>query len=257
MLCADQIRRGRQLIERVERQPAEGAADDCLKWHDYNKQLLHFLLTVDELSETFLRKTYRRMCFRDPVPGSSSLEDLRAELRDMISVADQLGFSDRPAEDPSPGAKVAPGHDGDVLVVYGRNSQIKEQVARFLMQVGLEPILLEEQAAHGRTLIEKLEYHAQVAFAVVLLTADDVAALASAPGQVQPRARQNVIFELGFSVAKLSRERVCVLYEEGVELPSDFCGVEYKPLDPAGMWKVKLARELHAAGLKFDPLKAF
>ena len=42
---------------------------------------------------------------------------------------------------------------------------------------------------------------------------------------------------------------------EGVELPSDLHGVEYQPFDPAGAWKSKLARELHAAGVQFDPMK--
>jgi len=49
---------------------------------------------------------------------------------------------------------------------------------------------------------------------------------APGPRELRPRARQNVIFELGFSIANAGRERVCVLYEEGVELPSDFHGVE-------------------------------
>jgi len=69
------------------------------------------------------------------------------------------------------------------------------------------------------------------------------------------RARQNAIFELGFSVANLTRERVCALYQEGVELPSDIHGVEYTPLDPAGAWRAKLGRELYEAGFRFDPLK--
>ena len=90
---------------------------------------------------------------------------------------------------------------------------------------------------------------------MVLLTGDDVGGPASEPRKLRPRARQNVIFELGFSIAKLNRERVCALYEEGVELPTDFHGVEYKPLDAAGAWKAKLARELHEAGLRFDPLR--
>ena len=69
------------------------------------------------------------------------------------------------------------------------------------------------------------------------------------------RARQNVIFELGFSVGRLGREHVCALYEDGVELPSDIHGVEYTALDTAGAWRGKVARELYEAGLRFDPLK--
>src|SRR2546425_11774619 len=125
------------------------------------------------------------------------------------------------------------------------------------MKLGFEPVLLDEQAAHGRTLIEKLEAQSSLDFAVVLLTGDDVGALGSSePQHLRRRARQNVIFELGYSIAKLSRECVCALYEEGVELPSDFRGVEYKLLDAAGAWKSKLAKELLEAGFQFDPLNA-
>ncbi len=141
------------------------------------------------------------------------------------------------------------------LVVHGRNREVKEQVARFLMKLGLEPVLLEEQPALGRTLIEKLEAQAGIAFAVVILTGDDVGGLAARPRTLRPRARQNAIFELGFSVANLTRERVCALYQEGVELPSDIHGVEYTQLDPAGAWRAKLGRELYEAGFRFDPLK--
>jgi predicted nucleotide-binding protein len=141
--------------------------------------------------------------------------------------------------------------------VYGRDEAVKEKVARFLMTLGLEPVLLDEQAARGRTLIEKLEDESPVAFAVVLLTADDVGALASQSHDLRPRARQNVILELGFSLGKLTRRRVCALYEAGVELPSDFHGVEYTSVDAAGAWRAKLARELHEVGLRFNPMKAF
>jgi predicted nucleotide-binding protein len=144
----------------------------------------------------------------------------------------------------------------DVLVVYGRNEAAREKVARYLTKLGLEPILLDEQAAQGRTLIEKLDDQMHPAFSVVLLTADDVGGLAAPPGELRPRARQNVILELGFCVGRFGRSRVSALYEAGVELPSDYCGVEYAPLDANGGWKLKLARELLDAGLRFDPLKA-
>lgn len=143
-----------------------------------------------------------------------------------------------------------------VLIVHGRNEAAKEGIARFLTKLGLEVVLMDEQAARGRTLIEKLEACSSAAFAVVLMTRDDIGALASEPQDSRLRARQNVIFELGFSIAKLTRQRVCVLYEKGVELPSDLGGVEYKLLDAAGAWKFKLAKELYEAGLRFDIAKA-
>lgn len=70
------------------------------------------------------------------------------------------------------------------------------------------------------------------------------------------RARQNVILELGFFLGKLGRKRVCALYEEGVEIPSDYDGVIFVPLDKNGAWHLSLAKELKAAGLSIDLNKA-
>jgi predicted nucleotide-binding protein len=109
--------------------------------------------------------------------------------------------------------------------------------------------VLHEQANAGRTLLEKFEGHAsEAAYAVVLLTPDDTG---GARDQVHhlARARQNVIFELGFLFGRLGRNRVAVLLAPGVEQPSDIAGLVYIPVDPGGSWKYKLARELEASGI--------
>jgi predicted nucleotide-binding protein len=136
-----------------------------------------------------------------------------------------------------------------VFVVHGHNNETKESVARFVEQLGLEAIILHEQPSSGGTVIEKLERYADVGFAVVLLTPDDVGAAASERDQLKPRARQNVILELGYFIGRLSRRRVCALYKKGVEIPSDYQGVVFIELDPAGAWHVKLAQELSEAGV--------
>ena len=87
---------------------------------------------------------------------------------------------------------------------------------------------------------------------MVLLTADDVGSAKGAASQ-NPRARQNVVLEFGFLIAKLGRNRVVALYESDVELPSDLNGVLYKPL--AGNWHTALAKELLAAGIEVDLTK--
>lgn len=71
------------------------------------------------------------------------------------------------------------------------------------------------------------------------------------------RARQNVVFELGYFTGRLGRKMVCTLYEEGVETPSDYHGIVYIPLDSAGTWRILLARELKAAGFEIDLNRAF
>jgi hypothetical protein len=132
-----------------------------------------------------------------------------------------------------------------VFVVHGRDNAAKDSVARFLQKVGLEPIILHEQPNAGRTIIEKFEtYSDDVAFAVVLLTPDDQGSEAIEAPQVRPRARQNVIMELGYFIGRLGRTRVCALHKGSVELPSDYQGVVYVEMDAGGAWRAKLAQEL-------------
>ena len=142
-----------------------------------------------------------------------------------------------------------------VFIVHGRDTGTKDEVARFLEKLHLEPIVLAEGPSEGRTIIEKFETYSEVGFAIVLLTADDSGALKGE--DPQPRARQNVIFELGFFVGKLGRKRVCALTTGSPEIPSDYAGVVYIPLDSGGSWKMPLIREIKAAGIDVDANKVF
>jgi predicted nucleotide-binding protein len=132
-----------------------------------------------------------------------------------------------------------------VFIVHGHDDPAKETVARFIAKLKLEDVILHEKANAGRTIIEKFEAHADVAFAVVLLTPDDRGGTAKTPYDDQrSRARQNVILELGYFLGRLGRHKVCALYKDGVELPSDMAGVLYVSLDAGGLWKAKLAKEI-------------
>ncbi len=141
-----------------------------------------------------------------------------------------------------------------VFIVHGTNTGLRDSVARFLRDaLGQEPVILAEQPSRGATVIEKFEANSDVGFAVVIMSADDRGGPASAPRDKQRlRARQNVIFELGYFIGKLGRRHVLALYEEGVEIPSDYSGVVYIPLDQAGGWKRLLANELTDAGIPID-----
>lgn len=132
-----------------------------------------------------------------------------------------------------------------VFVVHGHDEAAKEATARFLERLDLQPIILHEQSSGGRTIIEKFEkYSGDVGFAVILLTPDDLGAARKEKDKLQPRARQNVVLELGYFLGRLARNRVCALYKGGVELPSDIQGVIYVEMDDAGAWRTKLAQEL-------------
>ncbi|MCA1606184.1 MAG: nucleotide-binding protein [Acidobacteria bacterium] len=140
-----------------------------------------------------------------------------------------------------------------VFLVHGHNGAAKHEVARFIERItGKPPVILDEQANQGRTLMEKFEAHANTAaYAIVLATPDDVGRIQGTdPATDQPRARQNVVFELGYFFGKLGRDRVAVL-NNGVEKPSDVDGLAYISY-PASNWQVELAKELHTAGVSVD-----
>lgn len=137
-----------------------------------------------------------------------------------------------------------------VFIVHGHDDGAREIVARFLERIGLEAIILHEQANMGRTVIEKVIANSDVGFAVVLLTPDDEGC--NKGGIPEPRARQNVLLELGYFLGRLGREKVCALKRGELEIPSDFAGVVWEKMDSGGGWKQALARELEAAGHSID-----
>jgi predicted nucleotide-binding protein len=156
-----------------------------------------------------------------------------------------------------------PPQNRKVFVVHGHDEKLKTQVASFLKKLGLEPIILHEQPDQSQTIIEKLEKNSDVSFAIVLLTPDDEGSKKFAKPHwsdpvfpetppIMPRARQNVIFEFGYFLGKLGRSKLCVLYCDGVELPSDFSGGLYKKVDDTELWQRELLKELKEAGFVAD-----
>ena len=139
-----------------------------------------------------------------------------------------------------------------IFIVHGHDEGSKYAVARFLERLELEPIILHEGPNQGRTIIEKFEKYSDVAYAVVLLTPDDLGGSKDDLDNLLPRSRQNVVFELGFFIGKLGRERICALYKGEVEIPSDFSGVLWIRMDVEGGWQLKLAKEINVVGIEVD-----
>lgn len=139
-----------------------------------------------------------------------------------------------------------------VFIVHGHDETPKTEVARFVEQLGLEAVILHEQANSGSTIIEKLEKHTDVGFAIVLYTACDIGGVKSEPNNLKPRARQNVVFEHGLLIGKIGRENVVALVKEDVETPGDISGMVYETMDIGKAWKFKLGLELKESGYNVD-----
>lgn len=137
-----------------------------------------------------------------------------------------------------------------ITIVHGRDNEAKLEVSRFIEQLGLEAIILHEKANGGRTIIEKIEHYSNDAdFAIVLYTAcDHGRGVHESKSHPKNRARQNVVFEHGYLMAKLGRENVCSLVKGDIETPNDISGVVYVDLDRSGAWKMDVAKELKECG---------
>jgi len=180
--------------------------------------------------------------------AASGVQEAIARLENLVGIVDEKTIRTGAV---SPAAAAVP-LSRRVFLVHGHNEETKQAVARVLERLDLQPIILHEQPDMNRTIIEKFEAHADVGFAVVLMTADDRGGPSQAePDTYRPRTRQNVLLEMGFFLGRLGRGRVCVLYDPAVEMPSDYSGVLYKRLDDPA-WKWELAREIDAAGIPVD-----
>ncbi|MEV6831221.1 nucleotide-binding protein [Amycolatopsis sp. NPDC051102] len=177
------------------------------------------------------------------------IEDIKAKCGVLRSIHNRVDVYPRnrevhPEEIPASGQAI--------FIVHGHGLLAREQVRSFLQKVtSTAVIVLEDEANLGRDILGKLLDSAKLAkYAVVLLTADDEGRKIG-EGQWNSRARQNVVLELGLFLGLLGRDKVAALYEEGVEIPSDYSGVLYISLGGEG-WKLKLATELKNSGIDVD-----
>lgn len=174
--------------------------------------------------------------------------DIREKTRVLSSLLERLPYFPQSSEAAN---HVHPTPDGPIFLVHGHDLARRELVRRFLDKTtGREIIVLADKPSRGSDVLGKLISQAQTAsFAVVILTPDDVGG--TDEHSLHPRARQNVVFELGMFIGMLGREHVATLNEASVELPTDFSGVVYIPVTGEG-WQIELARELQAAGIEVD-----
>jgi predicted nucleotide-binding protein len=184
------------------------------------------------------------------------LTEAKALLESMVEEIKEYWSEDdgAPAPVKSHTATRTMAESKNIFIIHGRDDGIKETVARLVGNLAYNPIILHEQASGGKTVIEKFEANADACFAIALMTPDDMGGL-SGQKEFKPRARQNVIFEFGYFMGRLSRRRVCAITKGDVEIPSDYAGVVYIPMDGAGAWRLLLVREMKAAGLNVDANK--
>lgn len=258
-LLTNRIKQGKDLSSRDIPNPSylKKCWADFRTWADYNSELLKRMFDTDEFYNYYnpavvVASGYANNLLEGILEYTEEVEDSTSLLESILGRLDLLQIVEAsPAEDIQLSAQPRE-KSNRIFLVHGHDEQAKLAVARFLEKLKLEPIILHEQPNRSRTIIEKFEAYADVAFAVVILSPDDVGAPKGNVSDLQPRARQNVVFELGFFIGHLERENVCALYKGEVQLPSDYDGMLYVPMDDRGAWKNDLARELKSVGIEFD-----
>lgn len=234
----------------------EKAKTDQEKWAKYTADLLRGLSNNDSLASEFGDYWIRYSLHGDQVMELVSwMRERIARIQSIIERLPLFPMATKVAVPlPVPAREAAASKD--VFIVHGHDSEAKLEIARFLEKLRLNPIILHELPDKGRTIIEKFEANTNVCFAIVLLTPDDIGHPRDDASKAKPRARQNVILELGFFVGRLGRHRVCALRKGDIEIPTDYSGVLYKTLDEQGGWKFELAREIKQAGIEIDVNRA-
>lgn len=115
----------------------------------------------------------------------------------------------------------------NVFLVHGHASQELESLKSLLGKHGLEPVVLKEQPTQAGEMLNELhDAVARCTAAFVLMTPDDEGAKQGTA--MQPRARQNVVLESGYLLARFAETgRVCFLVQRPIEIPSDLGGLRY------------------------------
>ena len=230
----------------------EEAWAEYRKWSSYNSNLLSRLFDDPSIAKKYSSGIY------SSVSGLTLNQEIGRYRRDVTNKINRLrGILGEleliPERIPGSSPEQTVANSNEVFIVHGHDKAAKHEVAGFVRKLGIKVTILDEQPGRGMTIIEKFEeYASNAGFAIVLLTPDDVGAAKDKPDKLKPRARQNVIFEMGYFVKGLGRGRVCAMSTEEVEIPSDLAGVEYIHLDPRGGWKWDLVEEMKAAGLPVE-----
>lgn len=253
------------LLHQAENMKYESKATDIQSIDQKVKSLLPYV-TKDPKSKLEIFSTFR---FTPRVISASSKEnqvysmrafaDGKAKVinfvRGLIEENELIHSLEKNVSAPKVIETVHKGPKTKVFIVHGHDDALKTEVSLLISKQGLEPIVLHEQPNQGKTIIEKIESYSDVDFAIVLYTPCDVGR-SQKEKEEKPRARQNVIFEHGYFVAKLGRQNVVGLNKGEVDLPNDISGVVYNSYDEAGAWKYKILSELHSSGYIVDFTKA-
>jgi predicted nucleotide-binding protein len=227
---AERIDLGKELFDRsvATDEEYDRLKYDYRLWSDYN---LEYLKQAFSVADNEYKKSYNEAGFHflgqmgevpnNPIQTQKNL--IKYKLADLESLLGKSGLlkSEVAANNNVSSSTKNNLNKDQVFIVHGHDDLAKIKTARFVEKLGLKPIILHEQASSGKTIIEKIEEYSNVGFGIVLYTQCDIGAKKGNEANLQPRARQNVIFEHGYLIGKIGRQNVCALVKNEVETPND------------------------------------
>ena len=242
----------KQLIDEADRLIASQETEGDSKFQAWHMQVSRFLAN-NFGKESIEYENFQKTRFRPSVWAGNEDALVRACFDGLCTTRNVLttyldDFSDENAPAENSQGTIAKPNLSKVFIVHGHDGELKEAVARLIEKQELKPIILAEKTNEGKTIIEKIEQHSDVGAAICLFTPDDEGKEKSEE-QLKDRARQNVVFEAGYFMGKLGRERIIIISEDGVELPSDMSGIVYTSKHD---WKVDILKELKTMGFSID-----
>lgn len=235
------VNEGQELISKK----VNNGSPEFKAWHTKVERLL---------SSKFGDKSIELKNFRGRIFGpigvvSIGHDDSPDCARDIeATILELKSYIEEEAEETLFQLSTTPHNYDQIFVVHGHDGEIKQEIARLLEKQSIVPIILNEQANQGKTIIEKLEKYSDVSAAVILMTNDDTGKEKNET-ESKPRARQNVVFEAGYFMGKLGRDRVVLIAEEKNEIPSDLHGMVYTD---KRNWQFDFCKELKAMGFSID-----
>ena len=218
------IEKLKQLIEQAEeliKVRTTFSKPEFIAWHTRTERYLTAKYGQDSIElKNFKNRAFGPIVFASRVKHDDSIDCVKDLKTTVLELKDYL------EEEEESGVDVTPIHGNSIIspdkvfIIHGHNGELKEAVARLIESQGINAIILSERANQGKTIIEKFEDNSDVGAAIALFTNDDMGRSKNSEEDA-PRARQNVVFEAGYFMGKLGRDRIVLIAEEGIELSPD------------------------------------
>ena len=167
-------------------------------------------------------------------------------IKKILQNYEILGIEEKPTVIEVPPEDVLRVVPPKAFIAHGGQSLILDKLKDFLKALGIEPLVVEEQASENRSVGDNVDYYARQAdFAIILATKGDIDGTS---GGFIPRG--NVLMEIGKS-QEIFKDRIIYLLQAGTKFPTNVSEKVWGRFTTERMDDafIKIARELTGFGM--------